>query len=379
MSPTAFASLGPSAYWYLARGTGAVALILLTLSVILGVLGSLRFAAPPRWPRFAIDALHRDASLLVLAVLVIHIVTSVLDGFAPIKLLDAVIPFDSRYRPLWLGLGALSFDVLIALTITSLLRRRLGYGAWRAIHWLAYASWPVAVLHGLGTGSDVKVWWMLALTAACVAAVVVAVWIRIFKAQPEIAGGRPAAFVLSISALIALAAFALLGPLQRGWARRAGTPTTLLAAHATAAGPSPAGASRASAGQQRGVTAATSPVQRSFSARLTGTLTQHLVANGAILDLALRMTGGMQGRLRVRLAGAPLPGGGLSMTGSQVDLAPAGAPSVLEGRIVALQGQRFVARVSEHGRAGVELRANMSIDGGGGVLGTLSGTPQGAP
>src|SRR5436190_2260928 len=111
MSLAAFASIGPSAYWYVARGTGAVALILLTLSVILGVLGPLRFAAPPRWRRFTIGALHRDASLLVLAVLVIHIVTSVLDGFAPIKLLDAVIPFDSRYRPLWLGLGALSFDV----------------------------------------------------------------------------------------------------------------------------------------------------------------------------------------------------------------------------------------------------------------------------
>ena len=91
-----------------------------------------------------------------------------LDSFAPIRLIDAVIPFASTYRPLWLGLGALSFDLLIALVVTSLVRRRLGYRAWRTIHWLAYASWPVAVFHGLGTGSDTKVWWMLALTAACV-------------------------------------------------------------------------------------------------------------------------------------------------------------------------------------------------------------------
>src|SRR5438128_2555899 len=110
---TVLAALGPSAYWYLSRATGAVALILLTISVVLGILGSVRFAAAPRWPRFAIDAVHRDVSLLVLTVLVIHIATSVLDSFAPVKLADAVIPFVSAYRPLWMGLGAFSFDLLL--------------------------------------------------------------------------------------------------------------------------------------------------------------------------------------------------------------------------------------------------------------------------
>ena len=90
-----------------------------------------------------------------------------------------MIPFVSGYRPLWLGLGTLSFDLLVALAVTSLVRRRLGYRAWRAVHWLAYVSWPVAVLHGLGTGSDTKQWWMLALTVVCIVAVLVAVWTRI--------------------------------------------------------------------------------------------------------------------------------------------------------------------------------------------------------
>src|ERR1700761_3219275 len=128
------ATLSPSAYWYLARGTGAVSLVLLTASVVLGIVGSVRFASP-RWPRFAIDVVHRDISLLVLVVLVIHIVTSVLDGFAPIGLLDGVVPFVTPYRPLWMGLGTLAFDLLLAITITSLVRRRLGYRAWRAVHW----------------------------------------------------------------------------------------------------------------------------------------------------------------------------------------------------------------------------------------------------
>jgi hypothetical protein len=217
------AALGPSAYWYLARGTGAVSLLLLSASVVLGVLGPLRFSAGPRWPRFAIDSLHRDVSLLVMLLLLVHILTSVLDGFAPIKLTDALIPIGSSYRPLWLGLGALSFDLLVALVVTSLIRRRLGYGAWRAIHWLAYASWPVAVLHGLGTGTDTKAWWMLALTVFCACAVLIAVLVRIARTNAQHPGLQAPATALAIGTPLALAIFTIAGPLAPGWARKAGT------------------------------------------------------------------------------------------------------------------------------------------------------------
>ena len=104
--------------------------------------------------------------------------TTVVDGFAPIGWLDAVIPFRSPYRPLWLGLGAVAVDLLIALTVSSLLRGRIGHRAWRAIHWLSYASWPVGVIHGLGTGTDTWSAWMLVLTIACIAAVAISVGYR---------------------------------------------------------------------------------------------------------------------------------------------------------------------------------------------------------
>jgi sulfoxide reductase heme-binding subunit YedZ len=367
----ALATTGPSAYWYLSRGTGAVSLILLTLSVVLGVLGPLRFSAP-RWPRFTIDALHRDVSLLVLAVLVLHIVTSVLDSFAPIKLIDAVLPLGSSYRPLWMGLGALAFDLLIALVLTSLLRRRLGHRAWRAIHWLAYASWPVAVLHGLGTGTDAQQGWMLVLTTACVAAVLIAVWTRIARAAPESAPLRGPALALSIAAPLGIAIFTLAGPLQRGWARRAGTPAALLRKTSAPA------ASAASAQRSSAPASAAAP-RGPFSARLAGTITQTDQSGGAIVDMALRLTGGLAGRLRIRLAGAPIAGGGLSLTGSQVDLAPTHLPAVLEGRIVALQGQQFLARVAAASGPAFDLRARLSIDNQAGtVTGTLSGTPAGS-
>ena len=363
------AAAGPSAYWYLARGTGAASLVLLTASVVLGVLGPLRVAAPPRWPRYAIDQLHRDVSLLVMAFLALHIITSVLDSFAPITVTDAVIPLGASYRPLWLGLGALSFDLLIALVVTSLMRRRFGYRSWRAIHWLSYASWPIAVLHGLGTGSDTKLWWMLALTAACAAAVLIAVWARIDRAGPKLGSARGAALATALATPLGIAIFTLAGPLQPGWSRRAGTPKTLLAKAAPARVGTPA----------PGSSPAPKPatLHAPFSSSVNGTITQTPESGGAVLDMALRLSGGADGQLRIRIAGAPLGGGGLSMTGSQVVLAAAGLPSVYQGRILTLQGQQFTARVSGSGST-LNLRANLNIDPqSNAVSGTVSASSAG--
>jgi len=70
------------------------------------------------------------------------------------------------------------FELLLAIVLTSLVRGFLGHRAWRAVHWLTYAAWPVGVLHGVGTGTDTWSAWMLAITAACVAAVGVAIVLR---------------------------------------------------------------------------------------------------------------------------------------------------------------------------------------------------------
>jgi methionine sulfoxide reductase heme-binding subunit len=229
---TVLGSVGPSAYWYLTRSTGAVSLILLTLSVALGVAGPLRFSST-RWPRFVLDSLHRNVSLLALAFLLAHILTAVLDSFAPISLTDAIVPFVSSYRPFWLGLGAISFDLLLAVAATSMVRRRLGYGAWRATHWLAYACWPIALLHGLGTGSDVKSTWLLALSIACLGIVTLAVGVRAITGWPDHARIRGAALGATAAFSLFLVLWLPGGPLGSDWARRSGTPASLLG-HATA-------------------------------------------------------------------------------------------------------------------------------------------------
>jgi predicted ferric reductase len=222
------AVVGGSASWYLTRSTGVVGLLLLTLAVGLGVIDVRRLSSS-RWPRFVLDSLHRNVALLAMAFLLVHVLTSVIDSFTPISLLDAVVPFAGSYRPFWLGLGALSLDMLLAVTISSLLRRRLGYASWRAIHWLTYASWPIALLHSFGTGSDVRSGWLLALSVGCLLVVLIAVLARVLA-------GWPANLRLRAAALGGAGAFSLFlllwlpgGPLGNEWARRSGTPSSLLA------------------------------------------------------------------------------------------------------------------------------------------------------
>lgn len=218
---------GGSAWWYLTRSTGIVGLLLLTAAVGLGVVDVRRFSTP-RWPRFALDALHRNVSLLAMAFLAVHVLTSILDSFAPISVVDAVIPFVGSYRPFWLGLGALSLDLLVAVTITSLLRRRIGFSTWRAIHWLTYASWPIALLHSFGTGSDVKSGWLLALTIVCLLVVLAAVIARVAAGWPEHRRARGASLGAAGAFSLFLALWLPGGPLGSEWARRSGTPSSLL-------------------------------------------------------------------------------------------------------------------------------------------------------
>ncbi len=176
--------------WYTTRGAGAVSLVLLSVVVVLGLLARVRFETRG-WPRFLSAAVHRDLALMTLVFLLLHIVTAVVDPFTHLGLVAAVVPFGSYYRTVWLGLGTIAFELLIAIVATSLLRQHIGARVWRGIHWLAYLSWPVAVIHGIGTGTDGTAAWMLAIDIVCVAAVAGALLWRLVAAPPDpLAGER---------------------------------------------------------------------------------------------------------------------------------------------------------------------------------------------
>jgi sulfoxide reductase heme-binding subunit YedZ len=214
-----------------------VSLLLLTAVVVLGIATTTRREGQI-WPRFLSARLHRNVSLLALVFLELHIATAVLDPFAHLGLRDAVIPFVSNYRPLWLGLGVVAAELVMALAITSALRSRITYRVWRTLHWIAYACWPLALLHGVGTGSDVRTSWLTVLDIVCVGAVFSALvgW-RLGHGWPRAAAFRVSAALGSGLAVVALALWMANGPLAPGWARAAGTPSDLLHSATPTQGP----------------------------------------------------------------------------------------------------------------------------------------------
>lgn len=160
--------------WAFGRSSGIVDLMLLTISVISGILT--RSGHPlPGIPRFALSIVHRNASLLAVVFLVLHVATLVLDPFARLKLIDLVVPFLGAEQPFWLGLGTVALDLLVAVVVTALLQRSIGTKAFRAFHWLAYAMWPVAMLHSVFDGTDGTDAWFIALSLIATAVVIAAV------------------------------------------------------------------------------------------------------------------------------------------------------------------------------------------------------------
>jgi sulfoxide reductase heme-binding subunit YedZ len=141
--------------WFLARASGLTAYAFLTITVVLGIVAGAK-TLPAWWPRFLTQGVHRWMSATALVLLCVHVAALVLDPFVTLDWVDAIVPFAADYKRFWSGLGTLAVDILVIVLITSLLRLRLRLGprAWRAVHATAYAAWALALLHGLGTGTD---------------------------------------------------------------------------------------------------------------------------------------------------------------------------------------------------------------------------------
>ena len=353
MSPLLGAS-GPSTLWYLTRATGVVSLLLLTGAVVLGVLSSIRWRTD-RVPRFVVGGLHRNVTLLAIAFVAVHVVTTVGDGYAPIGLKDALVPFVSRYRPVWLGLGAVSFDLLLALVATSLLRARLGYRAWRIVHWLGYAAWPVALVHALGTGSDARLGWLALVGFACIALVSGSVGVRVFYG-PSAPALRVPAVAAAIVVPLLIFAWYHQGPRQPGWAARAGTPATLL---------------RSFVSRQAAPSAQASLPSESFAARLTGRISDSAGRSDGLvtLEIRARVQGRVHGNLRLTLWGLPTEGGGVSMTASNVAFAAAGTTSAYTGQVVSLDGNQLEAQLRNADGGRIHLRLTLRLSNSNNAVG----------
>lgn len=177
----------PSPLWYFARAAGFVSLVLLAATVALGLAVAMRWRSP-RMPSFISEGLHRYLTTVVYVFIVIHVVTILLDPFTKFSLTDVLVPFASSYRTLWMGLGICAFELSLALGLSIYVRGVIGYRAWRLLHYGTYLTFPIALVHGLGTGSDTRTWWGLAFYAVCGLAVVTLALMRLLS----VAGAEPA-------------------------------------------------------------------------------------------------------------------------------------------------------------------------------------------
>ena len=340
--------------WYLTRGTGVISLVLLTASVALGVSEVVRFTSPG-WPRFVLAALHKNVALLATAFVAVHVLTAILDSFASISLVDVLVPFVGNYRPLWLGLGTVALDLLLAVIVTSLLRERIGHRAWRVVHWAAYACWPLAFVHSLGTGSDTRYRWAAALNVACLVAVLLAVLFRLGWTRTVSIGARSVAALGSTALAFGVVAWMMVEPMKPGWARKAGTPSTLLAS----AQPGVSSASGASF-----------PVPFSSAVRGSASETDHGGRSRIVIDAVLAGAG--NGRLQLVIAGTPLAGGGVRMDHGTVRLGPAGAPDLYQGDVTRLDGTSVAATARSASGAQISLDLELTIDNANDVGGTAT-------
>jgi methionine sulfoxide reductase heme-binding subunit len=208
--------------WYVSRATGVVALLLLTGVMVVGVLVN-RQGRLPGLPKFAVTGLHRNLSLVAVVFVVIHVLTAVADGYVSIPLTSGVVPFTSPYERLWLGLGAVSLDLMVAVIVTSLLRRHLSRRAWRVVHLLSYLSWPVAWVHSFFASGDLRHGVLFVLALLCAIAVGVALSWRLVSAARDVPRAERVSLIM--------AAVHGRAPGDRDTARD--TPATPAARHAT--------------------------------------------------------------------------------------------------------------------------------------------------
>ena len=233
---------------------------------------------------------------------------------------------------------------------------------WRATHWLVYISWPLALVHSYGTGTDPKAHWMLVLTGMCVIAVLAAVIARVSAGWPTHLPMRLSALGAAALFPLALVAWLLPGPLASGWAERAGTPAALLAsAHSrhnrvrSRPGISPPTLLRG-----------THPL--TVSARFRGRVRQQQLGPGAaVVDISLVVGDPRLRYVHIRIEGQAIRGGGVVMSDSQVSAGPASNPDRYSGHVTALAGPTIQASAADATGATVAIAAELRVPGTGRV------------
>jgi Ferric reductase like transmembrane component len=348
--------------WETARAGGLISYVLLTAAVSLGLVLRNRWQST-RWPRLITNELHGYVSLLALVFIAVHVSAVAIDPFTHFGLTAVLLPFASHYRPLWMGLGIVALYLLLAVWVSTRLRTRIGHRLWRQIHLLAFGVYGAATLHGLGTGSDTRTLWAVALYTTSVLLVATLLAVRLLAPSGRDARPRPLVAGAAAAVVLVAAAWAASGPLARGWSTRAGG-----TAHRAAAALPPRHVAH------RARRSLPSPVVHvPFTARYAGRLTVGpLNEQGRVtvrIDGAL--SGATKDHLEILIHGIPLDEGGVAMEQSRVRMGT--ATPLYRGEITSLSGNRVVAALrSSDQRLRVALTLRIAQDGT--VVGDVHGS-----
>ena len=200
--------------WYIARAGGVVAYVLLSTVVAIG-LSMTGKKSMKRWPRFALEDVHRFGGILVGTFVVIHIVSVAIDSYLPFSLVSLFVPLVAKYRPIWISLGIVAAELLLALAFTNHYRNgRISYGFWRKAHYVNFVVWTAATLHGLGSGTDRSTPWLLAIYAIAVGTVCALIVWRVLRRTSPVTGPLRLAPVGAAGVAVVLVIVLAVGPLR---------------------------------------------------------------------------------------------------------------------------------------------------------------------
>lgn len=348
--------------WEIARAGGFMAYGLLTASVAIGLVVSLKWRSP-RWTRFITTELHRFVTLLALVFTAIHTLMVAIDPFIGFSPVEVLVPFVSHYRPLWIALGIVAAYLLIAVYLSERIRPYVGYTWWRRFHELSFAIFGLALVHGIATGSDVRTPWAIAVYAGSVVLVGALILVRAFPPTEERTHPIPA--VLATTAAMAIGMWAWLGPLQPGWNAIAndgrGSGSAILDA---------AGASPSDGPVQPSAAPSAAPQRQPFSDTISGQLQQ--ADNGSVAMTAVLASSG--DRLTLRFPS--VQGGRLEISGATMSLlAPNG--DTCTGPIEGLTDSGLSATCQGASSGSVwSIRMSLTEDSQGLVNGTIEADPQ---
>jgi Ferric reductase like transmembrane component len=319
--------------WYAARAAGVVAYVLLTAVVLVGVTlaGQLRLKT---WPRFAVTDLHRFGSLLVGVFVGLHVLTIALDTYTPFSLTQLAVPFTSSYRPVWVALGIVSAELLLAVAVTNALRERIPYRWWRRAHFATFVIWAGATVHGIGAGTDSSAVWLAAIYVVAVASVFAALVWRIFarRVRPFPLGG------LAAAAAVAGAAMTLaVGALPHG-------------------------------GTARHVTAAVAVVPASLTDSFTGAITQQNGSAASLVSVTGTGTGSRSVAVRIDLVTED----GQTIDSSSLQVKDVATGSVCTGTVASIDASGFSGSCSFPGSGSRNVTGTWQLANGRSVSGDVT-------